>query len=283
MILLDNLTIPSSFQKLDTNITAAGAYANVRDLQRLALNHNILVAQRIRRTLATWQLTAGERQHFSVTPYLSESMPPVAFSGTLLVNPYCQQLRFDFYCQRTLATPAAHPELGVFLWRVGGANTPKNEAEITTTTVTSTSFGWVTLTVPIPYDLNNDNATNTEGRIVVGFKVYVVARVDTSESVFTGATVIDSGSDFIRIANSTALVYGRSVEIDGRNAPPQMVVGPAIVFAAADKKYFLRPTMNELVTASDTVTARNICGIEIRETAIHELNISAFDNAQAGL
>lgn len=43
--------IPASFQKLDTNVTAADEYVNVRDLQVARKNHNILIARGLRRTL----------------------------------------------------------------------------------------------------------------------------------------------------------------------------------------------------------------------------------------
>lgn len=72
-------TIPSSFTRLDATITAADAYANVRDMQIARRNHNILLAQRIRQPIFA--------QTFGQADYDTATVGKDALEFDSLVNP----------------------------------------------------------------------------------------------------------------------------------------------------------------------------------------------------
>ena len=53
MTLPSQKTVPSEFIRLDTNVSAADRFVNVRDLQVVRDNHNMIIGRQLRRVIAT--------------------------------------------------------------------------------------------------------------------------------------------------------------------------------------------------------------------------------------
>lgn len=287
MILLDNLTIPASFQKLDSRVTDADQCANVRDIQRVVLNHNILLARRARRNNYAADFEAADYRFFTITPYIS-SFPPVVDSGLLLFSQLSQVIRFQFLASRTQANPTANPEIGVYIWLPGQMEKlPGTEDQIQTSAISaaSGSEAWTTIDCPVPYKSAVDAAALNMhgGKLLIGYKIYVLSRLNIDSTVYTGQTLNDVGPDFVRVANSISLFRGHSVEIDGLDIPPSMIYGSPIIFGASDKKSYIYPAFTREVSLSETVTARTICGVNVIAMSVFDLTVDAFDAAQAAL
>lgn len=62
-------TIPTNFIKLDTNISAADQYANVRDIQVAKENHNILIARGLHKNVCYGDLTPSAAVRSATTAY----------------------------------------------------------------------------------------------------------------------------------------------------------------------------------------------------------------------
>jgi len=94
-------TIPSSFQRLDSNITSADDYVNVRDMQRLRLNHNVLLAQRQKHVLMSQNFTDGSNDYVELKgdrPVRTQAGfydGPVVFSTQFRFSPYTKGINVN--------------------------------------------------------------------------------------------------------------------------------------------------------------------------------------------
>jgi hypothetical protein len=96
------VTIPAAFQLLDTLVTTADTFVNVRDLQVARLNHNILLAKRVGNTLFSRNFSsisdAGDDQLYTTISTLkaTHEFGAAVLRCKVLVPLYVKQLRLRF-------------------------------------------------------------------------------------------------------------------------------------------------------------------------------------------
>ena len=291
MILIDNLTIPSGFQKLDSRVTDADQCANVRDIQRVVLNHNILASRRTRKNILSIDGKDGGSgvappKITWITSYLSHA-PPVWLTGNVLINTLAQKMRIAVYADRTetVANVPEHPELAFFFMpqRAGVPITPNAYSHFSVIIVTAAplSPSWFTVDVPLPY--NQTTQPRIGGSNVWAFACYVLGRPDLDASLFAAAAVTDSGSNWVRTTQVLSLPhYGQLIEVDGADMPQSVVVG-SVQYGASDIKYYVDPPWSRVLGITDTITARVVCGVRVHSMSWVDLSISAFDAVPGAL
>jgi hypothetical protein len=99
-------TVPSEFIRLDDTVTDPDAYVNVRDMQVVRDNHNILIARMLKRQIFTWigiedGSTYGRSylNLMTVKPASRES-GDVMMTIPLFVTPFTKELEIILYAQR---------------------------------------------------------------------------------------------------------------------------------------------------------------------------------------
>ena len=160
MITIPAPTIPTSFVKIDDRVTTNDGFVNVHDQQLARDNHNILLSRRIRgNCLGMTGLYAASSPPRTITGMKSTERPPIIQTGSFLVNPLCRIIRVAIYAERTRATPATNPTIGIFIWPWGSSPTPLDEARIPTMTVSAASGSpaWYTVDVPLRYPFQDDS------------------------------------------------------------------------------------------------------------------------------
>jgi hypothetical protein len=91
-------SIPSDFQKLDTNINAANSFCNVRDLQTLRENHRFLCASWSKRLI--FSCARGADDPITVRARNADGARAnrgIVWSGLIQTTPYTQSVRLYAY------------------------------------------------------------------------------------------------------------------------------------------------------------------------------------------
>lgn len=197
-------TIPAEFIRLDGSCTDADDYLDVRLLQTIKANHNILMARRHRKQISYWQsnLANGALTHKSVSLPDAET-GDVIWHQALLVEPHIKAVELTVYANAGAT--------GIELWPViGNATLPTDDNKISIL-VASTEYN---VTLPIP-----PGARSADGRYV---ELFIFLSMDAGT---TGKT--DSGPHIINAWGSSA----GTGWFEDASSPTTAAVGGVVVFS----------------------------------------------------
>lgn len=278
MKLLSGWGIPSEYLKLDDRVTAADSFLDVASLQKARYNHNILVAQRIRRNMMSRATRGGydneAEEIYTVTPYTDSRRPPVYSAGTILISQGTERVQFSLYARRAI-TMATSPEFGFRFFtpgRSGPAARIKDESDLVTISINNSSYAWFTATVEVPEAIKSNPAT-IGGRSMVGYIIYLVCPIDTESTIFSGAAITDSGDNWLRTTGAGAIVDFRDCLYTNSAENSVGMITGTVSYGAADRKFFVDPPWYNTVSLSSTVTAAPINGVHLQSLNIAELAI----------
>lgn len=288
------LTIPSEFVPFDTNVTAADSYINVRDLQRFRLNHNSLLAQRVRKSLSTQiynkDSDAPATQHND--PYIfrsrlnvTENAGPMILGGPIYVTQHTKQLIFYMRARKTEldggSAEAADPKLFFVVRNPGTSKNVTLTSSFSVTTAHATAGGasyFATVNLP-PIEPSK----LFYGRQLLDFGVYIQCVTDSTQNIVGASAFTSVGENMFEGASATfgtgmvdTLVWVTTdLSIEARQIVKEANIGGGTYRYFLDSPWSRMPSPN-----SDTLAIREILGVEIFSFCIQENIITDFSAAQ---
>ena len=279
----NDVTIPSEFVKMDTNVTAADSCVNVHDQTTFRRNHNIALAQRVRKDLVS-QVCSG----------FGESTPEISFwlfrprfsadgetrSRILSIPLYVTQQNqsFTFWCtackslMNGSSTLAEDPKIYVVVHEpqvafMGGLT----DNAITVSAAYGTPTGY-SVTVGMP--ALSGEYTLHYGRIPIVMDVYLRTYIDDTHALVSGGTIVDAGSDWVD--GTFAGVSARDVVfLDGASyAEPRQIVDRKTI--GSDTRHWLDAPWTSRPSTASTVTIRQVLGINLFSYGVYEDAITDF-------
>ena len=267
----------TTFQRLDTRVDQADAFANMRDLQMKYRNHNALLAGRVRRCVFSSFLGASAGFVYSIAPP-SLQTATLLLQQSVFVSQYTRKLKFVLRANKTNHADA-NDVLVYFtcrpLKRDGSIqSSPEFSASMTVSATSETKY---TATLQIPESLN----------IVDGFGEYLVSMYATGNMYTTDSRgpydLTDIGPDwaedevngFATPATNHAIYFTTDADIE-----PRLIVRTVGSFVTGhgkssalrvyvDKPFNKLPDVN-----SDQWALRLVAGISISTLSIYEMLVT---------
>lgn len=279
-------TIPSDYIKLDTHVTDPDECVNAHDQQVFRQNHNVLVAERIRKDLCQ-QIASFDDESGAPTLYLWQNSPWIAkskykpdeearsrfLSIPLFLTPLTNKVRFWIYAAKTRmdggSSLASNPEIWVELRELHSARMSRFGQNTITVTAAHAVPAKYHVDINVP-NVGSDYAAKF-GRIPMMLEVYVECFIDNTNILHSFAPT-DVGRDWFR-ANIGNHTFDVAYNNTGRN-PPRMIVRD--IAYAGDNKYFLDEPWTEVPDIGDTIRVQEILGVEVFGYGVQELAITEF-------
>jgi len=280
-------TIPSAFVKTDDTITDPDECVNVHDLHTFRQNHNILVAQRIRKDLMAQASTLSYLEavppsangnlfytrHYpdgmpyarvmSVPLYLTQMTKEIRFwiVGCKWVLHYTSEMDDDPLLYVTLREPQLD-----FMYDDIERNT------ITVTAAVSTPTHYY-VDVAVPPRAGEDN--NHFGRLPYILDVHAREYVDDTRVQFGPHTVTDVGPNWYQASSATG-TGGNCVYSSNTLIEPRLIVN-TVSLGGGVYKYYMDADWNiPPIPGTDTISGRQVQAIQLMSWGVQELAITSF-------
>ena len=262
-------TIPDEFIRLDSRITFADAFVNVRDMQVARSNHNILVARGVKRHLVTYIGAPGNSTYFYSCSPASRDVGDVLMNFTLRLTPQTRELVVVMTGRRRSVDADCKIYYGLDGAGESGEIDTTNFMDVTSV-VAGTRY---TMT------MNVKEAAARIGQCSVNF--YLDGTTYGNDLMGASCGITDAGSDWVDVDTNIAGISvptGSAIYLD--NSPgkqePLLVTGGLTTGALTSKLFLDRPftvTPHPLV---DTFEARAAAGVQIDSLTIYEAGNSSF-------
>lgn len=274
--LINRAEIGSTFQALDTHIDVADSFANVRDLQKLRLNHNTLLAERARRPAVSQVCVQSDSTNYIlISGHGSTSYLPVAIDTTVM---FSQQTKTATFKMRAASTSAS---LDVFVYpeliRPSGAGSLARP-EITVTGNTEASYS---ATVPLPAQ---DEASTRFGMRPLRFRVTLRAELN-----FPGSPKVSAGAIYAVgpnwIHGGTNVTVGDDIWFSDADIERRRITAVYANTANATPFYgiFADRAWNKLPTTSNTYSSDVNVSLALYTWSLYEDNVTDFESTPGGV
>jgi hypothetical protein len=267
-------TIPASFIKLDSNVSAADSYVNVRDELVKRQNHNILMARRCKRNVmhmgsvvltGFYGYPVGQR-----LPIDAYNAPPEMFVPLYLSQATKEIQVVMRCCQSDTAVAGDHdPQVAFVLCPHGSTRAvATSDIQSITTAVATTdadceNYTW---TVPVP-------GHTPESAIVMGqmvFDLYMLAyapRNDTATA--TGIAISWWGNTYVETSASAGDRQNQILKIGDDYRMVQRTVNN-------DQHMVDAPWSSAIDMTSQTIDAYTCMQVRFWSISVYELNSTSF-------
>lgn len=267
-------TIPSSYVRIDDQVTAADEYLNVRDLQRWFLNHNILLARRCRRPIYACNQVDSEYTLGATTrsaPAYS-SFHELDYGNTndwylnvpIQISPWVQQLELVIDGVAATGTVYVYPE-------IGSEETAAIASSAYVASVT-TSSGQFNVTIDLPPTMYNGRTKDA------WFRLNVICAMDGSD-LGSDEGVLDYGDVWVETDATTTSATVGSVMYGVTDAlfHPRMVTG--VEDLGSTTKIWVREPIapGELTVGTSDVNFQDTYQFSPNYIGIYELGVSDFN------
>lgn len=279
--LLD-VNVPSTFLLLDSHVTAADEYINVRDEQVARANNNILLASRIKRQIMTYTLPGNSMKYYGTDDHDSGN-PMRLWHQTIAINQTTKRLRLYIRAYLTDLDAGSSLTQDVYLYPViSPVGAPRQYVPSTRITVdqafsTYAESAAKTFTVIIPVNVV-PSMSLWEGRRLVDFDIYMLGRLDTTNTLATGVTIDDVGYNWVKLSGAGSTVStGEAIEINGQI---RTCIEKSASLKIVDKPWSFSPA---IIPGSDTATIREILGVHILSMSLFELPETTLMDTQGAM
>lgn len=287
---LPDYEIPSNFQPFDDTTHDPDKFANVRDMQVLRKNHNVIVAQRLRRPILQLKLTSGGTPTASdYVTFRSGRPASIGTAPTILQHPVwltqlTQKLRLVILARKNqyggtefAVDPKIYPKLHPLH--------VQREIDVTECITVSSLAAWTEYAVdfPVPHTFNRPRAY-FRGRNVFELCLYLKTAVDDTVDglLSSGIGISDLGPNWIEPSVAMSAVVGAVIYCDtDYTISPRMLIRYAPGLGVIGRYYVDRP-WSRLMQSTDTVAVRMTHGVDIKEISLYELPITDFSPDAAG-
>ncbi len=265
-------TIPSQFVRQDTRTNSDDQFANANEQQRRRLNHNILLAKRVRKCLLTRVCSyrddiglggSGFFQTERFTTPAKISAAEIWLNVPLQFSPGTRELVFVLRAKRISTGNVT------MYCRVEADNEKLPVDTNVSVTVNNTSLTRFAVTVPISREARQKGS----GRLIVtpqGFR---------ETAVSSGLTIVEIGPDFVDVAGSGTFSPGYIAAFSDTNVEPRRVVHAlANIDAAGNQRVFVARPWNLLPVLTATVSSYTTASIAVDSYSVYEERVSAFFN-----
>lgn len=274
------LKIPSEFLPFDTHVTDADEVINVRDQYTFRMNHNILLAQRVRKDLVSQSCantgTTPVHSFWTFIPRISAdgetrsrllSVPLYVTQFTKSITFWCVACKSDL---DPLTSLAEDPELYVVL----------HEPQVNPFMPLSTYSMTISAAhnTPTSYSVSVDmpalagEYSQYYGRVPMMMDIYSKSYIDDTNTLVSGGAVIDASNDWFvgsAAVYSSVATSGNVVYIDSTTyAEPRQIVNTVPV--GSNRRYFLDVPWTTVPSTSHTLTVREILGIDMYSYGAYE-------------
>ncbi len=257
-------TIPSGFQRLDTHVNEAAAFANARDLQVLRENHNALLAQRLRRMLFSLRFSNADG---TTDKSWYENRPAVDLLGSVplaipiaLSSPYIKELEVQFTAIGNATTP---PVTYFVCDNAQGIPLIRDDIALTWS---SGSVATQSLVVPVA----------RRGRRSDQLMLTMVLKVGEGAGTGKGAgNVLDSGPDWV-ITSTYAGAVGDTISCSSNpEIEPRIIIQAATV--GGNPKIWVDKPWNMQPPVGGTMGTRDGTAFKPRYISCYEKRVASFD------
>ncbi|HJW75194.1 MAG TPA: hypothetical protein VJ787_05935 [Thermoleophilia bacterium] len=252
MTVIRDTTIPSSFQRLDTRVTAPDQFYNARDWRKVRENHNILLARRFPRPIAHWVVFNA------YSPYrLNSFTGDIITDLPLLVTPGVKSLTINVY---------GVADVGLALY-VGLYGIVSGHIEDGAVLPLGTAPAHYSAVLPVP---STDHLGNA--RLIIGIDGGL-----SGSAIYPGSAVVDMGRDWLLAtlgggvnAESQAIYSDTDAAFE-----PRMIIASQVI--GANRKLTLDRNVNKsLVLGTDTVAVKAALGFGFCSFSLWENAITDF-------
>ncbi len=273
------VTIPSAFIPMDTNVTAADSVVNVHDQHVFRQNHNSLLAQRVRKDLVAQVATGVASGSFGYWDFKTRFPPDGEghsriLSMPLYVTQMTKQLRFWCRACKTNLNGASALAEDPVLYLVAREPQIAYMGDLTTNALAITSAAstpaFASITVNLPA-LSGEHSTHF-GRTPYILDVYLKAFIDDTHALHAGTALSDVGVTSFRAAHPGAGM-GDVIYTSAAANEPRMITKRSGL--AGDDRYFIDTPWSEMPNpGADTITGREILGVQLWSYGVQELPIT---------
>ena len=283
---LPGKTIPAAFTLQDTHTNAADSFANAEDMRTERLNHNILIAARVRKPIIAMACTAPIGIGRTYGPWILKtrvvpswrSIPQI--STMLYVQQTTQKVRFKMRASKTAlaggGSPGSPSVYVAIVDPVAGAEMIPIDTYAMTITAATDAPGTYFVDVNLPH-LPASNGF-LAGLMAYRLFVYVRSILDTTNPALHAAFAItDVGSNWFTSAipgngHDNDMVYVDSDPMqDARKIVHEVAVG-----GGAYRDY-IDSAWERIPQTTDTLTILEILGVELYSYSVYEIGTTDFD------
>jgi len=267
-------TIPSTFVKLDTNVTAADSCVNVHDQHVFRQNHNALLAKRVRKDLVS-QICGSGYPTFMSRFAPDEEGRARLMSIPLYVTQQTQELRFWCRAEKSPMNAGSSLAEDPVLYVVIREPQLAYMGSITdySITVSAASGAAASYNVDVPLPPKSGEVGLHFGRVPYIMDIYLKSFVDDTYSLYAALAVSDIGRDYFTAAAATAainnVVYTSTVENE-----PRTISG--IISLGGAPRFYVDKPWSQLPSLSDTVTICEVLGVVLMSYGVQELEVTDF-------
>jgi len=198
------LTIPAEFVRLDDATTQANAYAHVRQLQRMRLNHNKLLARAVRRQLFSIAPVGGAGN--ALVAHGSIEMASILEIEDIPITPYAKEV--TVVCRARTNTSSATPNVTLYpslnSSELGAILLPFDSSKSMVVNSTLLAKYTVDITIPQPTKFASFSMLAVTPFEVIGPKGSS-AIASVGPDWFTTAASLASVGDYIQFTNTSGV------------------------------------------------------------------------------
>lgn len=262
--------IPSEFVLLDENAFNSDTYANVRDMQRVRDNHNILLARRCRRPFYNQRICASDGTRavsfWEVRPAASGAPMVVMSVPFRRSSPHIKEVQLAIYAYGVVANP---PRVYPVVSALGQAPIINENLVLT---LDSASISWKTINLPVP------RTARSEPMLMLSL---CVANQEGATGSKPARTVVDAGQDWATGASMDDTVgYIVWSPSDPAIEPRTIVAARTDIDAALNDLIIVDRPWNIIPTAGvTTLESRSPAGITVESINIWERGLTSFEDS----
>lgn len=280
-------TIPTKFVKLDTNVTDADEYVNVRDLQVARENHNILIARGLRRTIlastrvgvgnARWIIRGGnigderlgaQRQIFSAEVIIGQHVQSVTMVLDGVVSGTGLDIKFTGVIDRPFSIRNA-------------------DAGVTATASQGGSAKTTIANIPVPHF---SPIVRLGGDQVSILSLYMQPEIGSNAA--SGLTINAVGSNGESVDVDTVSLSGQTegqvMHFNTTTIPPRICSrridsGGTPPLPVGESRLFVEKPFAPAPTTSNTLSLDTVATYTPLAVTAYEDHITTFDASRAGI
>jgi hypothetical protein len=276
-----SITIPSAFQLLDTQVTAADSFANVRDLQTMRLNHNILLAKRVQPTIFTCKYPGDGSNDFTrfVVRTAKEQAGAEIMRQTIYVPAFTKQLLLTLYCCKSALTGEGselNEDVNVHaeVWNQFARKTKYSPPSVAVSAAAGSPSKYeITINIPpvSPKSIIRDDRRAFE------FGVWASCLMDHTASIAAALAPSAVASRSITVG-SAAILEKHTVYSNTNRGIESRIVTKRIPLGGGNYQLFLDKAWSKTPDISvDQITAREIQGLDLYSATLRCRPITDFD------
>jgi hypothetical protein len=282
------VTIPTAFQLLDTLVTTADSFVNVRDQQVARLNHNILLAKRVPNTLFTKNFTSvddsgtGLLYTTIVVLKASHEFGSAILRCKILVPFYVKQLRLRLRaCKSALDEQSELAEDPIVTAEVWNPSAKKVKKTLQSAVVSAANGVPTDYTIDINVPPVSDGSGLEGGRRVYEFGMWAQCFIDSTHSMAAAQSIVGVEQNTIIVANATGTARRVAYADTDLGIEVQRITKQNALGGGAYQMFMGKPFSRVPDCVADTLNIREVLGVDLYSASLRCLPVTDFDQEYA--